>query len=192
MIWQIQPGYSNLLMDFLSFLAVHCARFTCASSWSWFFSGICCSSDITIDAAPHRAASADLGRSGVALRACHVWRWILDTVSLDTQNTCSITAALQSHRCFRQIHKQRNNPDMFQADFQNDLERICVVYTWIIPDIDLKRLGKNMSGIYTRFRKWVDIFQVCIEIFQTYRVSGHIYGILQEYPTSTDSRWWFQ
>jgi hypothetical protein len=36
---------------FTSFLAVHCA--------SWYFSGICCSSDITIDAAPHRAASAD-------------------------------------------------------------------------------------------------------------------------------------
>ncbi len=33
----------------------------------------------------------------------------------------------------------------------------------------------------TRYRKWVDIFQVYIGIFQIYRPSGHMYGIFQEY-----------
>ncbi len=43
-----------------------------------------------------------------------------------------------------------------------------------------------MSGIfltYTWYGKWVDIFQVYVGIFQTYRPSGQpeIYGIFQEY-----------
>jgi hypothetical protein len=61
-----------------------------------------------------------------------------------------------------------------------------VVHTWNIPDINLQGLGKNMSGIlvfytYTGYRKWVDKFQVYVGIFQKYRLSGHLYGIFQEY-----------
>ncbi len=83
-----------------------------------------------------------LGRSGVDMHACHVWRWILNT--LDTQNTCQCTVtavASQSHCCC----KQRDNPGILP----NDSERLCVVvYVWNIPDINLKWLGKNMSGIF--------------------------------------------
>ncbi len=111
------------------------------------------------------------------MRACHVWSWILN--SLDTQNTCTVTAVVsQSHCCC----KQRNSPGIFQAYYPG--KRICVVYVWNTPDINLKWLGKNMSGIfltYTWYGKWVDIFQVYFWIFQTYRPSGQIYGIFQEY-----------
>jgi len=61
---------------------------------------------------------------------------------------------------------------------------VCGIYVWNIPDINLKSLGKNMSGIfwtYIWYGKWVDIFQVYVGIFQTYRPSGQIYGIFQEY-----------
>jgi hypothetical protein len=46
-----------------------------------------------------------------------------------------------------------------------------------------------MSGIfltYTWYGIWVDIFQVYVGIFQTYRPSGQIYGIFQEYVRTSN------
>ena len=71
-------------------------------------------------------------RSGVDMRARYVWCWILNT--LDTQNTCTVTAvASQSHCCCRPgpIRKQRNNPGIFQAYYQMTRKE----YAWYMSRI---------------------------------------------------------
>ncbi len=43
------------------------------------------------------------------------------------------------------------------------------------------RLDSDIYLVWERYGKGVDIFQVYVGIFQTYRPSGQIYGIFQEY-----------